>query len=202
METSGAALSKTLDISCNAISATCNDLFQNYAASVAAPSGCLVEISQQNQRVQFLFNGLISYLPIYNAACLKASAKTLSASANVTDYCFTAAVQNNDNAADLSLYTLPLGLSLSPGSSPSCSSCTQKTMAIFADAARNLTSPLSQNYIKAAAMINSGCGPSFVSTTFDPIAGSNTLSEGIRSAKFGKLTTLVLAFTTGAFMLL
>lgn len=177
-------------------------MFQSYAASVASTAGCKAELGQENQRVQFLFNGLISYLPIYSAACLEVSNKPTSTSRNGTDYCFAAAVMNGVNAADLSLYALPLGLPLSPESSPSCNNCTQRVMGIFSEAARNLTSPLSQNYVKAATMINAGCGPSFVSTTFDPIPGSNYLSGGVSNLVFGKLTTLVLAFTTGGFLLL
>ena len=192
VEASGYGLVKTMQVSCSVISASCNELFQSYAGIVASSDGCKTELDEDNSRVQELFYGLISYLPIYNAACLKVSSTKVSTSINESNYCLTDAIENSENPADLSLYTLPLGQTLS--GLPACSSCTQKAMTIFADAARNLTSPLADNYIEAAKTINSECGANFVNDSFTPIPGSDTLSgAGMIDPKYSWIMALVVA---------
>lgn len=194
VEASEYGLDKTMQVSCGVISASCNELFQSYAGTVASSDGCKTELDEDNSRVQELFYGLISYLPIYNAACLKVSSTSVSTSINESSYCLTDAIENSENPADLSLYTLPLGQTLS--GLPACSSCTQKAMTIFADAARNLTSPLADNYIDAAKTINSECGANFVNPSFTPIPGSDSLSGAtgmIGSTKHSWIMALVVA---------
>jgi hypothetical protein len=166
-------LNSVLEISCNVISASCNALTQSYAAALKDPSNCGTDLQQQNQMVLRAYNGFLSYQPIYSAACLQVDPKTVS-TVNTTTYCFVDAANNTVNSADMSLYYVALGVPLPGGSLPSCSSCTQQTMAIFAEAAQNLTSPLSQDYMQTATIINQNCGPTFVNSSVKPIAGSGS----------------------------
>ena len=57
-------------------------------------------------------------------------------------------------------------------------------MEIFADAASNLSQPVSTDYVAAAVQIDQGCGPTFVNSSVTPIQGTQPKSAavGVRAA--------------------
>lgn len=95
---------------------------------------------------------------------------------------FSDAVTNATSPTDSYVYYLPLGVSLPGTTSPSCSSCLQNTMSVFASAATNRSQPISKIYTAAAAMIDLTCGAQFVnsSTPVHPSTGAASLvSQGL-----------------------
>ena len=203
----------------------------SFATQLKDPAHCGADFAAQNPIVERAYNGFVSYTPLFKAGCLvdtsfttptssgsdsaSASASASSATADPespanpsTRYCFASAVANTANPADSYLYYLPLGIALPGSSRPSCSPCTQKTMAFFADAARNLSSPLASRYGDAATQINSGCGPGWVSASVQPIAGSASTEEsgagrtGVVGGSGGRWGIAALVGTEGAVLLL
>ena len=149
-----------------------------FAIQIKDRANCGVDYQAQNPVVLRAYDGFVSYSPVYQAGCLKADAKSLSSSKS-DKYCFVAAIENVDEPANSYLYYLPLGISLPGSSRPTCSSCVQQTMSIFARTAQNMSNPLSSNYVPAATFIDSGCGPNFVISSIQPIQGSDSQSDAV-----------------------
>ena len=135
-----------------------------FANAIKAPQNCGGDFAAQNPVVLRAYNGFIAYRPMYAAGCLKVK--------DAGAYCFEAASINTSAPADQYLYYIPLGVPLPGSSRPSCSSCVQQTMQIFAQAATNLSTPLAGDYGSAATQINSKCGPNWVNASVQPIQGS------------------------------
>ena len=146
------------------------------SGQITANENCGADLSLQNPYVLAAYAGLVSYAPMAKAACIKASAEDKGGSSN--EYCYSSASRNVDRPADMYLYTLPLGIDLPGSSRPTCSPCVKETMDVFAEAAQNLTSPLSKNYVAAATQVNLGCGPGFVKDSIKPIEGSSSSRSG------------------------
>lgn len=175
-ETNPAALDQVLDASCSVDGAECSALMQSYATQLQDPANCGDDYRDEQPSVIRAYQGLIAYYPIHQAGCLKLNPDGLSSSeGGSNDYCFTNSV-NNSNQADISLYYIPLGVTLPGNSRPTCSSCTQQTMAYFATSAQNMSTPLSQDYSAAAIQVNQGCGPTFVNSSVKPLAGTGGTS--------------------------
>lgn len=151
----------------------------NYADQIRLPSNCGSDYDAQNPVVLRAYNGFISYLPLYQAGCLKADAGGVSSSPT-DEYCYVAASTNVTQPADSYIYLLPLGVDLPGDSVATCSSCVKQTMSFFASAAQNLSSPLSADYAAAALQINTACGVDFVPASVKPIAGSD--AAGVRGS--------------------
>ena len=126
-------------------------------------ANCGQDYMAENPLVLQAYAGLISYGPMYQAGCQK------DGNGN---YCFANAITNTSSPTDSYVYYLPLGIPLPGGSRPTCSSCLQNTMAIFNQAASNMSQPVSNVYTSAAEQIDLGCGPTFANTTIAPIKGS------------------------------
>ena len=169
-------LHRVLDATCQAVSANCANIMSSYGAAIAQQSNCGADLAAENPVVQRAQAGFLSYLPLYNAGCLKADAVAVS-NKSPSEYCFAAAVANTSAPADSYLYYLALGVALPGASRPTCSSCTQRTMQLFATAAQNLSSPLAGTYAAAAQQINAKCGPGWVNATVTPIQGSAPASS-------------------------
>ena len=160
-----------LDTTCNAVSAQCADAMSKFASALRQPANCGADFAAQNPIVLRAYNGFLAYQPMYTAGCLKADATAVS-DRPATEYCFVATSSNTSAPADQYIYYLPLGVLMPGGSRPTCSSCVQQTMQIFAQAAGNLTSPLAGTYADAATQVNQRCGPNWVNATVKPIQGS------------------------------
>ena len=184
-QTDPPTLHRVLDMSCAAVSANCANVMDGYAAAIAQPANCAADLAAQNPVVQRAQAGFQSYRPLYDAGCLKADPVAVSAK-TPSEYCFAATSQNDSQPADQYLYYLALGVAFPGGARPSCSSCTQKTMQIFAQAARNMSSPLAGTYANAATQVNSRCGPNWVNATVTPIEGSAPASSGAPAAGRGR----------------
>ncbi|KAI9804873.1 MAG: hypothetical protein M1825_001242 [Sarcosagium campestre] len=172
-------ITQVLDASCNAGFASCSALMASYAQSLKQDSNCGEDFNNQNPLVVQALNGLVSYDPMYQAGCLRSDSGS---------YCFADAITNVDNPPDSYIYFLPLGLSLPGNSRPTCNSCLQKSMAIFATAAGNASQPASTVYISTAHQIQVGCGPTFVNSTVqtvDSAGGAATLAtNGLTTVAF------------------
>ena len=171
-------LTHVLDVSCDVVSANCADIMAAFASQIKDPANCGLDCQAQNPVVVRAYEGFISYTPVYQAGCLKADATEVSSSVP-NKYCFVAAIEDINEPANSYLYYLPLGISLPGSSRPTCSSCVQQTMSFFAQAAQNMSSPLSSNYIAAATLVDSGCGPNFVNSSVKPIQDSGSQSSAI-----------------------
>ena len=166
---------------------------QSYAAQLKDPENCGNELSEQNQQVLRAYNGLVSYLPIYQAGCVKADAEQVTDS-DESEFCFTSAANNVNNAADLALFYVPLAMPLPGGSKPTCSSCTQQIMDVFATAAQNLSTPLGADYVSTAQIVNEGCGPTFSNSSVKPLAGTgSSAASEITTAGFAGWALVLLA---------
>lgn len=154
------------------------------ATEIKQSNNCGTDYSLGNPLVAAAYNGFLAYAPMYQAGCLKASASS-SSSTSSGNYCFLASTMNDTNPEDSFIYSLPLGVPLPGASRPTCSSCLQQTMAIFATSAQNLTQPLSGDYTSAATQVNLGCGPNFVNATVKPLQGSSPTSGAVGQSSRG-----------------
>ena len=165
-------------------------------------SNCGADFDLGNPIVMDAYNGFITYAPLYQAGCLKASATAEGNTSDSTnddsskEYCYVTATADQSSMGDSYIYSLPLGIALPGATRPTCSQCLQKTMAFFATAATNMTSPLSTDYDSAAEEINSGCGPNFVQQSVTP----NKSTSG--AAALRVQTAAVLAAVTAIGVLL
>jgi len=149
---------------------------------------CGYDYDDENALVLQAYNGLIAYQPLYQAGCLKDSEG---------NYCFADAITNMTSPSDSYVYFLPLGIALPGASQPTCSSCLQQTMQIFASAASNLSEPVSADYSSAALQIDVGCGPNWVNSSVTPIKGSAPNHNGVGALSASSLTSWFAAVVVG-----
>jgi hypothetical protein len=183
-ESSLARITQTLDATCNVVFPTCNALMSSLALQLRDNANCGADYALQNPLVLQAYTAFLAYEPVYQAGCLKAST---DANTGSSEYCFATAVTNLSNPASAYVYYLALGTPLPPTnpnaktlSTPTCNTCLQTTMGYFADAAANLTQPVSQTYVAAAQSINQACGADFVAGNVSVIAGSAPTSGAAR----------------------
>ena len=148
-------------------------------------SNCGADYTLENPIVRQAYAGFLSYAPLYQASCLKDGGG---------NYCFANAITNTSSPTDSYVYYLPLGVNLPGGSRPTCSTCLQQTMGVFAETAGNLSQPISTDYVQAAMQIDSGCGPTFVNQSVTPIQGSEPSKSAAVAATVVHLPFLVAAF--------
>ncbi|TGZ79845.1 hypothetical protein EX30DRAFT_341945 [Ascodesmis nigricans] len=161
------AISIVLNKTCNPSPSVdkCTELMNRYAVALRSKDNCASDYAAQNPTVQQAYYGLVSYRTMYQAGCLK----------NGENFCYTQAVTNRDSPGDASPYFLPLGKSLADDADPTCSSCLQRTMEIFAEPASNRSQPISRTYSAAAIQINELCGVDFAKEVALPVSGSSSL---------------------------
>ncbi|KAI9775267.1 MAG: hypothetical protein M1839_001319 [Geoglossum umbratile] len=158
-------VTQALDATCNVNVSECANTMSTLARNIKLPSNCGSDYNAQNPLVVQAYQGLLAYEPLYRAGC--------AAAPSTGSYCFANAITNTTNTADSYVYFLPLGITLPGGARPTCNSCLQSTMAIYAAFAGNTTQPLSGTYVSAAQQINIGCGPNFVNATATHISQSS-----------------------------
>ena len=69
-------------------------------------------------------------------------------------------------------------------------------MAVFAEEAANLSTPVSGVYAQAAVQVNSGCGPGFVNASVVPIKGTGP-SWGNRVGVPGVMAAVLVGWVCG-----
>lgn len=100
-------------------------------------------------------------------------------------------MSNSSSTTDSYPFYLPIGQELPGGSRPTCNSCLQDTMAIFANFANNATQPLSKTYTSAAQQLSISCGSKFVNITAAPLKGA---AAPTASASLTPMLALILMF--------
>jgi hypothetical protein len=144
-------------------------------------SACKTDYEDDNPVVLQAYNGLVAYTPSYQASCLHDTEG---------NYCFADAVSNSTSPGDAYTYYLPIGQELPGGSRPTCNSCLQQAMSVFAYYGNNVTQPISKTYTSAAQQISIACGSTFVNVTAAPLKGGAPST----SASFTPTITLILMF--------
>ncbi|MCJ1316640.1 hypothetical protein MMC15_001961 [Xylographa vitiligo] len=187
-EKSPILLTQALDATCKVDFAPCSTLMSNLAVELRDDANCGEDYSDENALVVQAYNGLVSYSTLYQAGCLKD---------NHGIYCFANAITNTSSPSDPYPYFLPLGFALPGGSTPTCSSCLQQTMNIFAGAATNLSQPVSADYNNAAIQIDEVCGPTFVNSTVKAVQGTQPSNSAAIPLDRASVTSLFLAVVTG-----
>jgi hypothetical protein len=153
----------------------------DFARELMSATACKADLANDNPLVIQTVNGLIAYPVAYTASCLRD---------NEGSYCFANAVTNSSATTDSLPYYLPVGQELPGGSRPTCNSCLQDAMAVFAQYGNNATQPISKTYSSAAQQISIYCGRTFVNVTAAPLKGAATTTRAQLAPQF----TLVLMF--------
>ncbi|KAF1814910.1 hypothetical protein P152DRAFT_391388 [Eremomyces bilateralis CBS 781.70] len=149
-------ITSILDATCNVDVNACASYMGQLGSQIRKTESCGADFNRENPLVLQAYRGLVSYQPLYQAGCLRDSSG---------NYCYANAITNASSSTDSYPYYLPLGMTMPGGARPTCNTCLESIMAIFANAAQNGTQPVSQTYASAAKQINLGCGPDFVNTT-------------------------------------
>ncbi|KAI4670063.1 uncharacterized protein J4E79_000343 [Alternaria viburni] len=156
-------ITQTLDATCGVNAAQCKPTLDNFAVELLSEMACKADYDTDNPLVLQAYNGLVAYQPSYQASCLHD---------DEGNYCFANAVSNMSSPGDAYPYYLPIGQELPGGSRPTCNSCLQQAMGVFATYSNNATQPLSKTYTSAAQQISIACGSTFVNVTAAPLKGA------------------------------
>ena len=157
------------------------------ASQLRGSDMCGDDLQAQNPLVQQTYTGLVSYMVMNQAGCVKDSQGNyckflLAASLLITLILiypgFANAATNTTIVANAYPYYLPLGTPLPGSVRPTCDSCLKNTMNIFAAAARNGTQPVSKTYVGAAQQIDISCGPNWIPESVKVSAASSSFVEG------------------------
>lgn len=182
------AITVVLDSSCSVNLPDCTALMDQYGGRILYEGNCGSDYKRGNPVVHSVHTALVVYRPLYAAGCLS----------NIDgSYCFVDAATNIDSPEDFFVYSLPFGIQLSNSSTPTCTDCLAKTMAIFNTAAGNRTLPLSRTYESAARIINTACGENFVNVSVEVISCSTSIIlEGTRLPLFAVTFTVMIIMST------
>lgn len=134
-----------------------------FARDLVSPSNCKSDYDASNAVVIQAYNGLVAYQPAYQASCLRDDEGR---------YCFANAVSNASAVRDSLPYFLPVGQPLPGGTRPTCDTCLQQAMSIFAGYSNNASQPLSRTYSSAADQMSISCGTSFLAVAAAPMKGA------------------------------
>ncbi|KZM19560.1 uncharacterized protein EKO05_0004185 [Ascochyta rabiei] len=156
-------ITQTLEATCAASESQCTGILDGFARELLSDTACRTDYNNDNPLVLQAYNGLVAYKPSYQASCLRDEDG---------NYCFANAVSNSSSTTDSYPFYLPIGQELPGGSRPTCNSCLQDTMAIYASFANNATQPLSKTYTSAAQQLSISCGSRFVNITAAPLKGA------------------------------
>lgn len=168
-EKSFVRLTQVLHATCDVNFDTCSSVMALLAQQIQQSSNCGQDLELENPTVLQAYNGLLAYQPLYRAGCL---------TDGNGNYCFANAVTNISAPTSSYIYYLPLGVDLPAGTNPTCDSCLQNTMAIFASAASNKSVPLNGDYTSAAQQIDMSCGPQFVQPSIEHSSAGAMVASG------------------------
>ncbi|OAL56660.1 hypothetical protein IQ07DRAFT_638074 [Pyrenochaeta sp. DS3sAY3a] len=172
-------ITQTLDATCGANVTQCRGVMDGFARELLTASSCKTDYANDNPLVLQAYNGLVAYTPSYQASCLRDEEGS---------YCFANAVSNTTSTTDAYPYYLPIGQEMPGGSRPTCNTCLQDVMSVFAYYGNNATQPISKTYATAAQQISISCGRTFVNVTAAPLKGAATTT----SASLTPTITLIL----------
>ncbi|GAB1736149.1 hypothetical protein NU219Hw_g6198t1 [Hortaea werneckii] len=175
-------LAQTMDASCSANFTQCSALMASLARTIKQPANCGDDYKLQNPMVRQAYHGFVAYETLYRVGCLT--------TADEGSYCFSNAVSNQTAPTSSYVYYLPLGVPLPAGTRPSCNDCLQDTMRVFAQAAANKSTPLSETYGDAGQMIQMACGPSYA---VDAVQRTNAAAASMGLPPAGWGVTVLLA---------
>lgn len=156
-----------------------------FANELVSSSACETDYKNDNPVVLQAYNGLVAYMPTYQAGCLRADESG--------SYCFANAVSNTSSPSDSYPYYLAIGQEL-PVSRPTCNSCLQRVMGVFASYGNNATQPISKTYATAAQQISIACGASFVDVTAAPLKAAASTTHVSLTPTLTLLLMLILYF--------
>lgn len=159
----------------------CKTILDNFAHELVSASACKTDYTNDNPQVIQAYNGLVAYQPTYQASCLRD---------DEGNYCFANAVSNTSSTTDSYPYYLAIGQMLPGGARPTCNTCLQDAMSVFAYYGNNATQPISKTYSAAAQQISISCGQSFVNVTAAPLKGAAATTT--TGASFTPTITLIL----------
>lgn len=177
-------MTNTLTATCSVDFPTCSTLMSDLATALVSTSNCGADYKAQNPLVEQAYDGFLSYVPLYQAGCLK--------DPSTGNYCFANAITNTTSPTDSYIYYLPLGITFPGGSTPTCDSCLQQTMQVFQTTAGNATQPVSSDYVSAATQIDEGCGPGFVNATV-PMTKKGSAAAARNASRAGSMATVIAA---------
>ncbi|KAG9047228.1 hypothetical protein FS837_002750 [Tulasnella sp. UAMH 9824] len=136
------------------------------ASEIQKDTVCGKDLKDQNAMALEALNGFRNYQFMREAGCL--------INQRTNSYCFVDAVASS-SPVDFYFYTLPLGTPLPNKTTPSCSTCVESLMSIYATQAGNKTLDISKTYAKAAQKAIDVCGANYAT-----IPDGVSLSGGIR----------------------
>jgi hypothetical protein len=174
-------ITQTLDATCKVNATQCRNVTDSFARELLSDTACKADYEEDNPLVLQAYNGLVAYQPAYQASCLRDDEGS---------YCFANAVSNSSSPGDAYPYYLPIGQEIPGGSRPTCNTCLQQAMSVFARYGNNATQPLSRTYTSAAQQISISCGATFVNVTAAPLKGGAPAT----SASLTPTITLILMF--------
>ncbi|KAH8707163.1 hypothetical protein GQ44DRAFT_628846 [Phaeosphaeriaceae sp. PMI808] len=174
-------ITQTLDATCGVNATQCRQTMDGFARELISATACKTDLDNDSPLVIQALNGLVAYPVAYSTSCLRDSEGS---------YCFANAVSNTSSTTDAYPYYLPIGQQLPAGSRPTCNSCLQDAMAVFAQYSNNATQPISKTYTAAASQLAMGCGRTFVNVTAAPLKAGATTTN----ASFTPTLTLILMF--------
>jgi hypothetical protein len=140
-----------------------------YATALLSSAACKADYDSNNPIVLQAYNGLVAYLPSYQASCLHGKDG---------NYCFANAVTNTTSPGDAYPYYLPIGQELPAASRPTCNSCLKQAMSVFASYSKNTSQPLAQTYNSAAQQISIACGTTFLGVAAVPVKSAASTTNG------------------------
>ncbi|KAF1353556.1 hypothetical protein BDV97DRAFT_290688 [Delphinella strobiligena] len=185
VEQSPVLLAQTLEVTCSVNLTVCSTLMASLARQIQLTSNCGADLIAKNPTVIQAYNGLAAYDTLYHAGCLMDS--------STGNYCFSDAVTNASSPTSSYTYYLPLGISLPSNTNPTCSTCLQNTMTLFAGTASNTSQPISSIYTVAAEQIDRKCGDNFANTTIARKASSSSATSLFTPARGNGLGLTALA---------
>lgn len=144
---------------------------------------CSIDISARNSIVLEALDGFLNYKFMKDAGCL--------VNARTNSYCFVDAV-GAASTSDFYFYTLALGTPLPNTTIPSCSTCVQSLMNIYAGQANNSALEISKTYGSAAAKANAVCGAKYAQALSTNAAARRIVGvawSGAAAALIGVLLT-------------
>ncbi|KAF1939084.1 hypothetical protein EJ02DRAFT_353053 [Clathrospora elynae] len=165
-------ITQTLDVTCAANATQCNNTMDNFARELVSATACKADYEADSPLVLQAYNGLVAYQPLYQASCLRDKDG---------GYCFANAVSNTSSPTDSYPYYLPIGQELPGGSRPTCNSCLQQAMGVFAHYGSNATQPVSKTYAGSAQQINIACGSGFAVPAAPLKGAASTTSVSLTS---------------------
>ncbi|KAG8985191.1 hypothetical protein FRB93_006034, partial [Tulasnella sp. JGI-2019a] len=127
----------------------CLDTMAYLAQEIQKDTVCGKDLGERNALVTEALSGFENYGFMRQAGCL--------INQNTNSYCLVDAVAS-PSPSDFYFYTLPLGTPLPNNTKPSCSTCTESLLAIYATQASNTSLMISKTYPAAADLAIKGCG--------------------------------------------